>query len=138
MFISKISVEDWKGNQNRGLLKPVRTWTEIEASIKALDGQRKTLVTLEADDESHLAVGGGPSKYLVYLTFDNELFHYLVDPSKSDKEESLVVGGQKGVYPAKLCVGMDSALKAAKTFAEFGKMSQSTTWERDGIAESVF
>ncbi len=30
------------------------------------------------------------------------------------------VGGKEGIYPTKLCVGIDASLKAAKTFAELG------------------
>ena len=137
MFISKFSVEDWVGNQNKGCFAQVRNWAEIETSIKELDGNRKTLVTLETDGETHLAVGGGTDKYVVYVTFDNETFHYLVEPSKSNTDEILIVGGQEGVYPAKLCVGIDMALKAAKIFAEIGKIDTSLIWEKDGVFELV-
>jgi hypothetical protein len=137
MFISKFSVEDWQGSQNRSSLRPVQSWKEIEAAIKELDGHRKTLVTLEADGETHMAVGGGTGEYVVYLTFDNETFHYLVDPSKSGVDKNLIVGGQEGVYPAKLCVDVDSALEAAKTFSELGAMEKSVIWEQDGVFEPV-
>lgn len=137
MFISKFSVEDWQGNQNRGSLQPVTNWGDIEAAIGQLDGQHKTLVTLETDGEPHMAVGGGKDKYIVYLTFDNESFHYIVNLSKPDADESLTVGGQVGVYPAKLCIDRDAALKAAKTFAERGSMEKSVIWEQDGVVEPV-
>jgi Immunity protein Imm1 len=135
MFISKFSVEDWQRNQNNGLLAEARGWSEIEAAIKALDGHQRTLVTLEAESETHMAIGGGTGKYLVYVTFDNENFNYLVNPAKSDHAETLVVGGQEGIYPAKWCVDLTSALKAAKAFAEFGTIEKSVAWERDGVAE---
>jgi Immunity protein Imm1 len=137
MFISKFSVENWVGNQNKGFLKQAHFWPEIETAIKELDGHRKTLVTLEAEDETHMAIGGGIGKYVVYLTFNNEDFHYLVDLSKSDEEMILVVGGQEGFYPAKLCVDLDTTIKAAKTFAELGTMEKSVIWERDGVFEPV-
>jgi hypothetical protein len=137
MFISKMSVENWQGNQNKGLLKSVKNWTEIETAIKELNGNHKTLVTLETEGESHMAVGGGEGKYIVYLTFDNEQFYHIIDPSKSDAEDSLVVGGQEGIYPAKFCVDIDAALKAAKIFAEQGVMEKSVVWEQDGVVESV-
>ena len=135
MFISKFSVEDWQGNSNQSALRSVQDWKSIETAIKELDGYRKTLVTLEADGETHMAVGGGASLYVVYLTFDNETFHYLVDPAKSDTDQNLTVGGQEGVYPAKLCVDIDLALKAAKTFSELGTMDKSVIWERDEVFE---
>jgi Immunity protein Imm1 len=137
MFISKLSVEDWQGNQNKGSVHTVEAWAEIEAAISQLDGHHKTLVTLEADDETHMAVGGGRGKYIVYLTFDNERFHYVVQPSESDMEEILTVGGQEGAYPAKLCVGISAVLKAARAFAEYGAMEKSIIWEQDGVVELV-
>jgi hypothetical protein len=137
MFISKFSVEDWQGSQNKGSLQGARNWNEIEIAIKELDGHHKTLVTLEADGETHMAVGGGADRYVVYLTLDNETFHYLVDRSKPDSDERLVVGGQEGMYPAKWCVDIDVVLKAAKTFSELGIMEKSLAWERDGVFEPV-
>ena len=82
-------------------------------------------------------VGGGNGKCVVYMTFDNEAFQYVVDPSKSNKDENLTVGGQAGSYPARLCVDINTALKAAQTFAEHGVMETSIVWERDGVVELV-
>jgi hypothetical protein len=73
----------------------------------------------------------------VYLTFDNEKFHYMTEPSKSEAEESVIVGGQEGIYPAKLCVDMQAALTAAKAFAENGAIEQSVIWAQDGVVEPV-
>ncbi|MBC1239912.1 Imm1 family immunity protein [Nostoc sp. 2RC] len=137
MFITKFSVEDWIGNQNKGSVEQAHSWQEIESAIRELDGHHKTLVTLETDNETHMAVGGGLGKYVVYLTFDNESFHYLVDPSKSDMDEFVIVGGQEGVYPAKSCVDLNTTLKAAQAFAELGTMEESVTWEKDEVFERV-
>ncbi len=137
MFVSKFSVEDWQGNQNKGCVQLVKEWGEIEKAISQLDGHRKTLVTLEADGETHMAIGGGKDKYVVYLTFDNEQFYYIVELSKSEAEENLTVGGQKGFYPTKLCIDINTALKAAKTFAEIGAMEKSVIWESDGVVATV-
>ncbi|WP_009631509.1 Imm1 family immunity protein [Synechocystis sp. PCC 7509] len=137
MFVSKFSTEDWQGNQNKGYVQLVKEWQEIEKAIAQLDGHYKTLVTLETDGETHMAIGGGKNKYVVYLTFDNEQFYYIVEPSKSEAEENLTVGGQEGAYPAKLCIDINTALKAAKTFAEIGVMEKSVIWESDGVVATV-
>ncbi|MEH2453454.1 Imm1 family immunity protein [Nostoc sp.] len=137
MFISKFSVEDWIGNQNRGSVEQAQSWLEIEAAIKELDGHRKTLVTLETEGETHMAIGGGIQKYVVYVTFDNENFYYFVDLSKSNTDETVIVGGQEGVYPAKSCIDLNTTLKAAKTFAELGIMEESVIWKQDRVVEPV-
>jgi hypothetical protein len=137
MFISKFSSEDWQNNQNTEVLHPATNWQEIEKAIQELDGKHRTLVTLETDGEAHLAIGGGPDKFIVYLTFDNEVFYYLCGFTKSNLEESLLVGGQEGLYPAKFCVEIDLILQVAKTFAEFGAMDQTVVWEKEGVLELV-
>jgi hypothetical protein len=137
MFISKFSTENWQGKVNEIRVEAFHTWAQIETAIRELDGQNKTLVTLEADNESHMVIGGGVSKYIVYLTFDNDIFDYLFDPSQPDREEILVVGGQAGIYHARLCVPIEMALKAAQAFAEFGIMEKSLLWKRDSAVELV-
>jgi Immunity protein Imm1 len=137
MFVSKFSVENWESNRNHGLLKEAKEWTEIESAIRELDGHRRTLVTLETEGETHMSIGGGNGKYFVYLTFDNENFNYLVNPSNLARTETLVVGGQSGIYPAKSCVDLTTTLKAAKVFAELGIVEKSFDWEREGVAEPV-
>jgi Immunity protein Imm1 len=137
MFISKFSVENWEGNRNNELLQEVKEWSEIETAIRALDGHRQTLVTLETEGEAHMSIGGGNGRYFVYLTFDNDNFNYLVNLSSSDKTEALVIGGQSGIYPAKSCVDLATTIKAAKVFAELGTMEKSVSWKCDRIPEPV-
>ncbi|MEH1888176.1 MAG: Imm1 family immunity protein [Nostoc sp.] len=84
-----------------------------------------------------MAIGGGIQKYVVYVTFDNENFYYLVDLSKSNTDETVIVGGQEGVYPAKSCIDLNTTLKAAKTFAELGIMEESVIWKQDRVVEPV-
>jgi len=141
MFISKFSSEDWQNNQNNEVLHPAKNWQEIEKVIRELDGKHRTLVILETDGEAHLSIGGGPDKFIVYLTFDNETFYhllnraYLLDPSKSKSKENIIVGGQAGLYATKLCVGMDTAIQVAETFAQFGEKDRSYIWKKEGISK---
>jgi Immunity protein Imm1 len=137
MFISTYSIENWEGDRNNGLVQEAKDWTEVETAIRDLDGHHRTLVTLETEGEAHMSIGGGGGKYFVYLTFDNENFNYLVNLSNSDRHETLVIGGQEGIYPAKSCVDITTTLKAAKIFAELGTMERSISWEREGIPEPV-
>ncbi|MBD0346759.1 MAG: hypothetical protein ICV63_18420 [Coleofasciculus sp. Co-bin14] len=132
MFVSDLSVEKWVGNRNEGDLIQNPDWSQIEAAIRELDGKSKTLVTLGADDETYMAIGGGElGKYVVSVTFDNISFHNLVDLSKPDETEKLAVGGQEGIYPSKICVDLLPCLVAARTFAESGKLDTLLAWQED-------
>ena len=132
MVVLYLSVEKWVGNRNESDFIENPDWSQIEASIHELDGKSKTLVTLGADDDTYMTVGGGESgKYVVSVTFDNISFHNLVDLSKPDATEKLVVGGQEGIYPAKICVDLLRSLLAARTFAESGELDRLLVWQEE-------
>ncbi|MBC6479708.1 MAG: hypothetical protein GDA56_19925 [Hormoscilla sp. GM7CHS1pb] len=130
MFVLDLSVEKWVGPLDEGHLIENPTWQQIESAICELDGKTKTLVTLGADEETYMTIGGGEGgKYIVSVTFDNIDFYNSVDRSLGSKMEKLVVGGQLGNYPAKISVDLQTALLAAQTFARSGELEESVTWE---------
>ena len=132
MFVLNLSAENWVGNQDEGDLIESPTWSQIEQAIRELDGKSKTLVTLGVDDECYMSIGGGESgKYIVNVTFDNVRFHNLVDPSKPDGIDKLVVGGQEGNYSAKMSVNLETTLLAAQIFTVSGKLQISLFWEEE-------
>lgn len=132
MFVSNLTIENWVGNKDEGSVIENPYWQQIETAILELNGKNKTLVTLGADEESYMSIGGGEvGKYIVNVTFDNMSFYNLVNYSKSEKIENLVVGGQAGSYPAKMCIDLQTVLLAAKTFVELGKLEESVTWEEE-------
>ena len=107
-------------------------YRQIEQGIRELNGTTKTKVTLGADDECYMSIGGGESgKYIVNITFDNVSFHNLVVPSKPDAIEKLVVGEQKGNYSARMCVNKETALLAAQTFTVSGQLPISLSGEEE-------
>jgi len=130
MFIADLSVENWVGNKDEGRIIENPTWQQIEAAIDELDGKTRTLVTMGIDEDTYMSIGGGEGgKYIVTVTFDNIEFYNLVDRARSSGTEKQVVGGQLGMYPATICVGLQTALLAAKTFAELGKLEGTIAWE---------
>ena len=132
MFVLNRSAENWVGNQDECELIESPTWSQIEQAIRELDRKSKTLVTLGADDECYMSIGGGESgKYIVNVTFDNVRFHNLVEPSKPDAIEKLVVSGQEGNYSARMCVSLETALLAAQTFTASGELQISLSWEEE-------
>jgi hypothetical protein len=131
MFVTTLSEEDQTETKDEIILIENPSWEQIEKAIRNLDGEHKTIVTLEASDEIHMAIGGGPEQYIVYATFRDMEFYTLVDLSKPEGREMLVTGGQEGDYPSKQCVDLNTTLSAAKTFAELGALENSVSWEKD-------
>lgn len=131
-LVFNLSAKKWVSNSNQGELVKDPNWIKIEAAIRELDGKSKTLVTLKSDDETYMNIGGGKSgKYVVNATFNNKVFDVLVDLSKSDEIETLLVGGEEKNYPVKMCVDLLHTLLAARTFTESGKLDPLLYWEED-------
>lgn len=140
MFVLDLSVEKWVGNRDEGDFIENPTWQQIESAIGELNGTTQTLVTLGADEEIYMSVGGGAGgQYIVNVTFDNLTFYNLVVRdsgtefyrSQPEEVQQLLVGGQLGNYQAKICVDLQTALLAAKTFALAGELEESVSWEVD-------
>jgi hypothetical protein len=102
---------------------------DVTTAVQRLDGKTRTLVTLEAADDHHLAVGGGGGRYIVYVTLDNIQFKNLIIPGKSGPKVILTCGGQEGDFAAKQCVDLDAATRAAETFALTGQPDPELAWE---------
>lgn len=127
----KLSTEKWLNNNNQQELTENPNWHQIEAAIRELDGESKTLVTLGADEDTYMSIGGGAGKYIVTVKLNKFDFYVLVDLSKSDEIEKLVVGGQEGTYSANNCVELLPCLLAARTFVELGKLDDLLSWQED-------
>jgi hypothetical protein len=110
------------------------TWQDIESAIRRLDGDTCSLLILGLSDPvPHLAIGGGQDgKYIVYATPDNLTFYNLINPQAAPGKSMLVAGGQQGDYANKQCVGLPEVLRAAKTYAESGRLESSLVWEKQG------
>ncbi|MDB9479849.1 hypothetical protein PN463_14640 [Dolichospermum circinale CS-537/03] len=53
MFVSKLCTDKWTGNRNEENCIENPNWQQIKTAICELDGNTKTLVSLEVDDESY-------------------------------------------------------------------------------------
>ncbi|MBO1069845.1 MAG: hypothetical protein HEQ13_10940 [Dolichospermum sp. DEX189] len=81
MFVSKLYTDNWTGNRNEENFIENPNWQQIKTAICDLDGNTKTLVSLEVYDESYMMIGGGNAgKYIVTATLDNEVFYSLLYP----------------------------------------------------------
>jgi hypothetical protein len=127
MFVSAMSIDHGRGGhyETRTISNP--SLEGIEEAIGKLDGDRTTLVMLATGSQAHMAIGGGKDAYIVYVTFNNQTFYSLSIPA-GDDQIKLVVGGQEGEYPASLCVSLEKALAAARTFATSGELDRSLSW----------
>ena len=110
---------------------PSPCWTDIELAIRELNGDDRTLVSFGSGiPVPHMAIGGGrEGKYIVYATHDNITFYTMVGTDRSEGKVVLVAGGQPGDYLLRNCVTLESALRAAKVFAEECRLDNSCEWD---------
>jgi len=107
-------------------------WTDIESAIRRLDFDSPSLLILGIGPAPvpHMAIGGGDQgRYIVYATPDNVIFHTLVNPLAPTGKYLMVAGGQRGEYDLQLCVSLEDALQAARTYAESGQLDSKLKWK---------
>lgn len=107
------------------------SWEEFRKLILELDGKNKTLITFgDYDMGYYMAIGGGPSQYILYISFDDEerIVELVNQNEKSECLVELLVGGQIGKYPKNTCVNQEMVLTAAKTFFEYQTVDESLFW----------
>ena len=111
---------------------PNPTWIDIEAAIRQLNGEDRTLVLFGSGTPvPHMAIGGGDNgKYIVYATHDNITFYTMVGTDRSQGKVIFVAGGQPGDYLIRNCVTLERALRAAQVFAEECRMDSSFEWDK--------
>jgi hypothetical protein len=130
MFINSLHADLWVSRADKGLTLDRPSWEDIERAIRQLSGNERTSLILKRDEETHMSIGGGPDRYSVVVLIENR--HgpfYLIDPSKSDAEIMLVVGGQSIDTPERMTVPLETILKAARVFSESGELEKSLAWQ---------
>lgn len=102
----------------------------VEQVIDRMDQWLHTEASLLGKDWWFALIGGGSGAYLVSI--ENQMTgirFQLVDPDRSEVEMvEIVAGGQRGRSPARMVVGTDAALRAARHFAETGEPDPALHW----------
>jgi hypothetical protein len=130
MHVITLGTDLWEGVRCKDSKLSNPSWPAIETAIRDLDGEHRTIATIEGTGAVRLVVGGGSQgKYIVWATFDNEKFHTLLSTERSTEKILLRIGGQNGDYQKEMVVDIGAALKAAKTFYEFGKLNEELDWK---------
>ena len=122
----------WDGVRNTESVVAAPTWEMISEAIKALDGNVRTLVTVALEPLSRITIGGGGDNglYVVQANQDGERFHLATrDDDTPASNVTIKAGGQNGEFPARRCVALDTALRAAQTFVETRQLEPAIKWE---------
>ena len=126
--------DEWQDRTDHGTGIANPTWQQIRAAIAALDGKRKTIVSIankQGSDHYMLVAGQWSGRCLVNATKDNLDFFSLVDSGRSSNKLTVYVGGQDGEYEERKCVSAEWAFEAAEHFFATGELKPTMNWVSD-------
>ncbi len=116
----------WDGDDGEVVNPPVE---ELVRRIRALDGQRLTIVTLQSET-GYFAVGGSAFDGLVVYADlgDGDFWSVLSPVTSSTRTVTVVAGGQPGDYEERLVTTAEVAVSAATQFLASGTLSGDAEW----------
>lgn len=111
-------------------------WADICDAILSLNGRNRSVVVLcsNRDDEyeERMEIGGGGDNqldvgYRITEAPDDPDWQ-LCNPSQSSEEGVEIVAGLASYYARSSCVSVSEVLKAAETYAKFGRKDETLQW----------
>ena len=142
MFVKCMFVEGYDSEERKSFTScdydPI--WSEIEDAISnmEIDGVSGLYLSPEADgDCDYMGIGGGESgKFIVaveILQEDKFSSYTLINHINSAPEETVTmkVCTQVGTYSSRICLDLETVLKAAKIYAELGICDPSLVWKKE-------
>lgn len=127
---SSIAGDEWQGVVNHEWRIDSASATDLDRVLDRLDALTYTLITIQSEGEKHLAIGGGNGQYVVYATFDNEVFWNLLSTNPGTGTVLLNAGGQEGDFPAERIVGREQARAAGRAFLAAGQLDVGQRWRQ--------
>lgn len=106
--------------------------TKIEDAIFELNGDTRTLVSLNNDEGGTMMVGGGPLRYVVTFTFGEDNWTLqTTTPEEGVRAVQLVAGGQAAEFEAGIAVTCEEARNAALYFYIHAGRDPEMDWRTD-------
>lgn len=119
-----LTIGDTKSGSSR-LLSP--SWSDVEAAIRAMDGNTRSELGLFVDEDTFLQVGGGGGKYTCCVRAEGKL-HVLTDPNRTSDETVWLVAGQGDDVSLNECFPADMIIEVSKCFWEHRTVSPRYHW----------
>jgi hypothetical protein len=125
-----ISIDKWDGLSCSEEIVDSPRLSDVERLVTLLDASTRTIMTLDAGAEQHMAIGGGGGRYIVYTQEQNGDLFNLISPTATDGIVMLNAGGQEGDYPARQIIDFKTTLQAAAFYFEHAHRDERLHWER--------
>jgi Immunity protein Imm1 len=126
----RILGDHWEGVLNHEWTVEEASSADLDRALERLDARIYTMITVQLGGEQHLTIGGGAGQYVVYATFDNEVFWNLLRPQPIVGTVLLNVGGQQGDFLAAQVVDKQQARVAGHVFLNACLLNPTQQWEK--------
>jgi len=132
--ITVVEASDYD-NRNRANRRAIKnpTWKQVRATILSLDAARHSDMAIVAADGSSMVIGGGLGRFTIATQCGREsqavLPASLIDPSRGNDQEEIIVSGCRTLLPAQYIVDEKRTLRAAQRFYQDGGLEPSLEWE---------
>lgn len=129
MKCNRVGFDNWDEVIDTGEELVAPSMDQIEALILALDGQRRTLLTLYSDlGLDSVVIGGGNGSYIAYAMTGDERYVSAMNQEPTGHTFVLVAGGQEGEFDEAMKLNLQQVLEIAKQFAEYGRLASACIW----------
>jgi hypothetical protein len=120
--------------QNRTLRESLEnpTWEQVRDAIHNLDGAARSSLLLVASDGASITVGGGQGRFHVSTQSEPgsvTASASLIDSSRGEVEEDIVLGGSLTTLPACYIVDEERVLRSVHRFCHDGVLDPALEWE---------
>jgi hypothetical protein len=126
--MSMVLGDHWEGVLNHEWRVERASSADFDHALDRLDARTHTMITIKADEERHLTIGGGAGQYVVYATFDGEVFWNLLRSQPTVGMVLLNAGGQQGDFPAAQVVDKEQARAAGRAFLDACRLDPTQQW----------
>jgi hypothetical protein len=110
-------------------------WDLVEAEIRALDGDSKDSLVLQASDGSYMGISGGSNDEYVVAGYLVDTGRFILASGQGTGETKYIpVCGDENPFVDFEVVTLDIVLDVAKTFFEFGERDKKYEWNERSAA----
>lgn len=122
----------WKGTFSHEKTIDLTDLNQLISAMESLDGNKKTLVSIEVNEHLYISIGGGnEDNYVVTGNRGDKIYNLLCDEHhiKDDTLIPIVAGGQEGLFEGKYCLSKKTAYQAMIFFFERNEFDAQLNWE---------
>jgi len=134
MAIHALVIEDFErkpGLMNLKQLAP--SWEQVQAAIRQLEGEKRSLIMLCASEDcsEFMGVGGGDGgRYCCFIVDANGDEYGLIDPSLDDTQPTKFLMGEISTRPRNELVATHQVLDATKWYFHHAVLHPQMKWRR--------